>query len=128
MPHAHALARDHAGRRGFNAILASIAIVIAAGAISGLGCGVDDPSRITTNERTTAIVYDADIAIDPSGTVTVEEDTVTLTVTIDDLPILLNPAGGTGNFVYEGWISFADTGDARTYVSTGRFNIVAGPD
>ncbi len=127
MPHAPAFARHRAGQRGLAATLAIIAIVIAAGAISGLGCGVDEPGRITTNERATAIVYDADLAIVPSGTVTVEDDTVTLTVAIDDLPILLT-SNGTGDLVYEGWISFADTGEARAFISTGRFTIVAGPD
>lgn len=104
----------------------SVAIVIGAGVILGLGCGVDDPGRITTNQRATAIVYDADIAIVPSGTVTVADDSVNLTAEIDDLPILLTP-NGTGDLAYEGWISFADTGDARIFYSTGRFTISAGP-
>ena len=127
MSHAPAFTRSRAGQRGVTATIAIIAVVIAAGTILGLGCGVDDPGRITTNERTTAIVYDASVAIDPSGTVNVEDDSVTLTAAIDDLPILLS-TNGTGDYAYEGWVSYADTGESRAYVSTGKFTIVAGPD
>ncbi|HWN82275.1 MAG TPA: hypothetical protein VNM87_09285, partial [Candidatus Udaeobacter sp.] len=91
-------------------------------ALAHFGCSVDDPDRISTNQRTARIEYDPTSAIVPTGTVTVEGSGLSIGVVIQMLPILADPSSGDG-FAYEGWISYPDTGTARAYRSTGRFRV-----
>jgi hypothetical protein len=87
------------------------------------GCGVDEPDRLSTNQREARIEFDAESAIVPTGVLTVEGDGLSIGVEISTLPILDGPAADDG-WAYEGWISYPDTGSARAYRSTGRFRVI----
>jgi len=87
------------------------------------GCGVDDPGRLTTNQRVAEIVFDAGGAIVPTGELTVEGSGQSLSADVNGLPILPLHSGHVSGYVYSGWISYPDTGTVRAYVSTGRFRV-----
>jgi len=91
-------------------------------AVAIFGCGVDEPDRLSSNQREARIEYDAGSAIVPSGELTVEGSGLEIGVVISTLPILEGPAAGNG-WAYEGWISYADTGVVRATRSTGRFRV-----
>ena len=87
-----------------------------------LGCDVDDPDRLSSNQREARIEYDASSAIVANGVLTVEGDGQSIGVVIEMLPILPAPTADDG-WAYEGWISYPDTGTARATRSTGRFRV-----
>lgn len=101
----------------------SIGMAIGAALVAcAMGCSVDDPDRLSTNQREARIEYDAGTAIEPTGVLTVEGSGLSIEVEISTLPILDGPAADNG-WAYEGWISYPDTGSARAYRSTGRFRV-----
>lgn len=111
-------------RRSTGACLVAAALVTCVAAAI-VGCSADAPGRLTTNIRVASIEYDAARSVLPSGEVTLEGSLETITVAIENVAAMPGPPAGASGFVYEGWISYPDTGQARFYVSTGRFTLPA---
>jgi hypothetical protein len=109
-------------RPATGACLAAIAACVLAAII---GCSADAPARLTTNIRSTPIEYDPARAVLPSGEVTLEGSLDAITVAIENVAAMPGPPAGAAGFVYEGWVSYPDTGQARFYISTGRFTLPA---
>jgi hypothetical protein len=87
------------------------------------GCGVDEPNRLTSNQRLTHVAYDANRAVVPIGTLTVEGSGNQVSIDVSGLPIVPQHTGNTAGYVYGAWFSYADTGSARAFRSGGRFRV-----
>jgi hypothetical protein len=100
---------------------------LACAALLAVACDVEDPDRLTANQRFVPVTFDAATAVLPAGTVTIATAGDAITVDATGLPYLAAPAGGGEGWAYEGWIlyPFADT---TGYVSAGRFRIAAPGD
>ncbi len=94
-------------------------------ALAIVACDVDDPPRLTANQRVVPVVYDSRTALVAAGDLTIEPGGNQITVAVTGLPVLTGPASGQLGWAYEGWISYPDTGESRGYISTGRFRIPA---
>jgi hypothetical protein len=106
-------------------MLCAAALVIGV-SILMTACDEDEPARLTTNLRIANFQYDPDRAVIPSGDVTLEDGLEMITVRAARMPAMPGPEPGSSGWVYEGWASYPDTGDARFYVSTGRFTLDEG--
>lgn len=109
------------GQPGVRAVaMAGLALL----ALLAAACDVDDPDRLSANQRFVPVTFNATTAVLPAGTVTIATSGTEITIAADGLPVLAGPAQGEPGWAYEAWIQypFADTTD---YIPAGRFRIPA---
>lgn len=111
-------------RAGAGAGLALFALL----ALFAAACDVDDPGRLSANQRHVPVTFDPGTAIVPAGTVQIAATQTEITVDAAGLPVLDGPTVNAPGWAYGGWIRYS-TGNTPGYVATGRFRIPAsGPN